>query len=191
MLAREALYEGRNNTSTYQCILTISCSPFQCQKRASFSLLPSLQVPGLYFVLKSKPNVKMDSLYFSKRYNRYIRSYKNDSQSGTFSPDLTWSLTTLPWVSPFHNLLHALTSWQLISHAFSRSQTPKKFWRCSHLLPGKISIDSQLNPKRTLSLRVWLHSFSLPWWPLHATKCADLSLLFLFFEMTAITEPKS
>ena len=149
------------------------------------------QVPGLYFVLKSKPNVKMDSLYFSKRYNRYIRSYKNDSQSGTFSPDLTWSLTTLPWVSPFHNLLHALTSWQLISHAFSQSQTPKKFWRCSHLLPGKISIDSQLNPKRTLSLRVWLHSFSLPWWPLHATKCADLSLLFLFFEMTAITEPKS
>ena len=133
----------------------------------------------------------MDSLYFSKRYNRYIRSYKNDSQSGTFSPDLTWSLTTLPWVSPFHNLLHALTSWQLISHAFSQSQTPKKFWRCSHLLPGKISIDSQLNPKRTLSLRVWLHSFSLPWWPLHATKCADLSLLFLFFEMTAITEPKS
>ena len=191
MLAREALYEGRNNTSTYQCILTISCSPLQCQKRASFSLLPSLQVPGLYFVLKSKPNVKMDSLYFSKRYNRYIRSYKNDSQSGTFSPDLTWSLTTLPWVSPFYNLLHALTSWQLISHAFSQSQTPKKFWRCSHLLPGKISIDSQLNPKRTLSLRVWLHSFSLPWWPLHATKCADLSLLFLFFEMTAITEPKS
>ena len=90
--------------------------------------------------------------------------------NGTFSPDLTWSLTTLPWVSPFHNLSHALTSWQLISHAFSQSRTPKKFWRCSHLLPGKISIDSKHNPKKTLSVRVRLHSFSLPWWPLHATK---------------------
>ena len=99
--------------------------------------------------------------------------------NGTFSPDLTWSLTTLPWVSPFHNLSHALTSWHLISHAFSQSQTPKKFWRYSHLLPGKISIDSQLNPKRTLSLRVWLHSFSLPWWPLHATKCAAYCFSFL------------
>ena len=46
--------------------LTISCSFLLCQKKASFSLLPSLQVPGLYFVLTSKPdiiaiNVKMDS----------------------------------------------------------------------------------------------------------------------------------
>ena len=97
--------------------------------------------------------------------------------NGTFSPDLTWSLTTLPWVSPFHNLSHALTSWQLISHTFSQSQTPKTFWRYSHLLPGKISIDSQLNPKKTLSFPVWLHS---------ATICADLSLLFLFFKMTAM-----
>ena len=83
-LPRTLYYKGRNNTSTYQCILTISCSPLLCQKKALFSLLPSLQVPGLYFVLKSKPNIrainaKMDSLYFSKRYNRYIRSYKNDS----------------------------------------------------------------------------------------------------------------
>ena len=145
-------------------------------------MLPSLQVPGLYFVLKSKPNirainVKMDSLYFSKRYNRYIFRVTKMIANGTFSPDLTWSLTTLPWVSPFHNLSHALTSWQLISHTFSQSQTPKTFWRYSHLLPGKISIDSQLNPKKTLSFPVWLHS---------ATICADLSLLFLFFKMTAM-----
>ena len=39
------------------------------------------------------------------------------------------SLTTLSWVSRFHDLYHALTNWQLISHAFPKSQTPKKFVR--------------------------------------------------------------
>ena len=33
------------------------------------------------------------------------------------------SLTTLLWVSRLKDLSHALTSWQLISHAFSKSQT--------------------------------------------------------------------
>ena len=40
------------------------------------------------------------------------------------------SLTNLSWVSRFQDLSHALTSWQLISHAFSKRQTPKKFWSC-------------------------------------------------------------
>ena len=40
------------------------------------------------------------------------------------------SLTTLSWVSRFHDLSYALTSCQLIFHAFSKSQTPQKIWSC-------------------------------------------------------------
>jgi len=45
-------------------------------------------------------------------------------------------------------------------------------------LDTDVSIDSQLNPKKMLSSRNWLHSFTLPQLAA-ATKCADLLFLLL------------
>ena len=70
------------------------------------------------------------------------------------------SLMTLSWVSWFHNLSHTLTSWQLIRHTFLKSQTPQNFGSVGFI--SKLDtdmIDSQLNPKKTLSGHISLYSF--------------------------------
>ena len=83
---------------------------------------------------------------------------------------------TLWWVSWCHNVSHPLTSWQLISHAFLISQTPKNFGTSK--LDTDVSKGSQLNPKKTLCGGIWLYSFSLPRLAA-ATKSADLLFLLL------------
>ena len=47
----------------------------------------------------------------------------------------------------------------------------KPFWSCRVRFQVRYQLDSQLNPKKTLRGRVWLHSFSLA----TATRCCLLS----------------
>ena len=59
----------------------------------------------------------------------FLISVQTDGHHNIAISDLP-SLTTLSWVSQFHNQSHTLTSWQLISYTFLKIQTPKYFWSC-------------------------------------------------------------
>lgn len=54
-----------------------------------------------------------------------------------------------------------LMSWQLISHAFLKSDTPKNFWTIPSV---HFKLDSKLNLKKMLGGRVWLLRYGLPTW---------------------------
>ena len=71
------------------------------------------------------------------------------------------SLTTLSSVSRFQDLSNALMSWQLISHAFSKSQTPK-IWGLQGSFPSQISIDIQLQPKKTVIAELLARTSEVP-----------------------------
>ena len=58
------------------------------------------------------------------------------------------SPTTLSWVWRFHNLFHALTSLELISHTFSKSQTPKRFGVVGFVSKSDIKIASSIKRNR-------------------------------------------
>jgi len=50
-------------------------------------------------------------------------------------------------------------NWQLISHAFLKSDTPKNFWTIPSV---HFKLDSKLNLKKMLSSRFWLLRYGLP-----------------------------
>ena len=64
------------------------------------------------------------------------------------------------------NLSHALTSWQLVSHAFSKSPTPKNLGTIGFVskLDTDVSIDSQLIPKNVLPMGNFGHLFWTSIW---------------------------
>ena len=93
-------------------------------------------------------------------------------------PHMGWiaglpSLTTLSWVSRFHDQPNALTSWQLISHAFLKSQTPKSLEFCSRGFVSKLDINRRPAQSKENAQRSRLITF---FWPTAKAK-SDMRLL--------------
>ena len=73
-------------------------------------------------------DVPLDRAVFVSVLNRVYNFARVCPKKGThFRASL---LLNSVYDSRFHDLSHALTSWQMISHAFSKSQTLKKIWSC-------------------------------------------------------------